>query len=243
MGRSQSSAPRLALTCGASAGSCSSVAAIADLVGYGTAADYEGAGAAPALDNTTAAVRGDDGCADTDVNPSDFAAAAPTPRNSSAAASSCGAEPPPGGGISQGAAVDIDIQPVLSIVLERPSVSFGNASAGATPAPVSERVTVVSNTASGYALTAHRTAFLPADLPLGVAGTAPSGGQLGPSLVGGAMAPIPIAPAADLLVGTTAARSAVPGDVWDTRLGFVSPLPVVAAGHYAATVTFTVIGR
>ena len=231
-----------ALTCGASAGSCSTVAAIADLVGYGTAADYEGAGAAPALDNTTAAVRGDDGCADTDANPSDFTAAAPTPRNSSAAASSCGAEPPPGGGISQGATVDIDIQPVLSIALERPSVSFGNASAGSTPAPVSERVTVVSNTASGYALTAHRTGFLPADLPLGVAGTAPSGGQLGPSLVGGAMATIPIAPAADLLVGTTAAERAR-----GRRLGHAPRLrltaPAVAAGRYAATVTFTVIGR
>ena len=45
------------LTCGASAGSCSAVTSIADLVGYGTAADYEGGGAAPTLDNTTAAVR------------------------------------------------------------------------------------------------------------------------------------------------------------------------------------------
>ena len=33
------------------------------------------------------------------------------------------------------------------------------------------------------------------------------------------------------------------GDVWDTRLGFISPLPVVPAGRYTATVTFTVIGR
>jgi hypothetical protein len=57
------------------------------------------------------------------------------------------------------------------------------------------------------------------------------------------MAALPIAPAADLLVGTTTARSAAAGDVWDTRLGFVSPLPVVPAGRYTATVTFTVIGR
>ena len=104
-------------------------------------------------------------------------------------------------------------------------------------------MTVVSNHAGGYALTVHRTAFLPADLPLGIAGTAPSGGTIGGSLAGGATAAIPIAPAPDLLIGTTAAQSAPTGDVWDTRLGFVSPIPVVTAGRYAATVTFTAIGR
>ena len=231
------------LTCGASAGSCSTVPSVADLVGYGAAADYEGSGAAPDLDNTTAAVRGGDGCTDTDANASDFAAGTPTPRNSSAAVAACGGTPPPAGSVSQTASVDIDIQPVISIALERPTVSFGNATSGATPAPVSERVTVVSNNDAGYAVTARRTAFLPADLPLGIAGTAPAGGQIGGPLTGGAMAAIPVAPAPDLLVGTTTARSAATGDVWDTRLGFVAPLPVVAAGRYAATVTFTVIGR
>jgi hypothetical protein len=231
-----------ALACGAAAGSCSAVTAVADLVGYGTASDYEGAAAAAAIDNTTAATRGSGGCDDTDANSVDFAAAAPTPRNSSSAVLTCGTEPPPIG-VSQSATVDVDIQSVLSISLERPSVSFGNAATGSTPAPVSERVTVISNSANGYAVTVHRAAFLPADLPLGVAGTAPSGGQIGPALAGGAMAAIPIAPAADLLVGTTAARSVAAGDVWDTRLGFVSPLPVVPAGRYTATVTFTVIGR
>lgn len=231
-----------ALTCGATAGSCSAVTAVADLVGYGSAADFEGA-AAPAIDNTTAATRASDGCVDTDANGSDFTAAAPSPRNAASATVGCGTVPPPVGGVSQSATVDVDIQSVLSIALERPGVSFGNATTGSTPTPVSERVTVVSNNAAGYSVTVHRTAFQPADLPLGVAGTAPTGGQIGPALAGGAMASIPIAPAADLLVGTTAARSAGAGDVWDTRLGFVSPLPVVPAGRYTATVTFTVIGR
>jgi hypothetical protein len=232
-----------ALTCGATAGSCSAVASVADLVGYGTAADHEGTAAAPAIDNTTAAIRASGGCTDTDANATDFTAETPAPRNTSSAATTCGTQPPPTGGASQSATVDIDIQPVLSIALERSSVSFGNATTGATPAPVSERVTVVSNNAAGYAVSVHRTAFQPADLPLGVAGTAPSGGQIGGGLAGGAMAAIPTPPAADLLVGTTAARSAPAGDVWDTRLGFVSPLPVVPAGRYTATVTFTVIGR
>ncbi len=231
-----------ALACGATPGSCSAVTSVADLAGYGTASDYEGGAAAAPIDNTTAATRGSGGCDDTDANGADFTSAAATPRNSSNAVLTCGSEPPPGG-VSQGATVDVDIQSVLSISLERPGVSFGNATTGSTPAPVSERVTVTNNNASGYAVTVHRTAFLPADLPLGVAGTAPSGGQIGPALAGGAMAAIPTAPTADLLVGTTAARSAAVGDLWDTRLGFVAPLPIVPAGRYTATVTFTVIGR
>ena len=155
----------------------------------------------------------------------DFVAGDPAPRNSSSAAVTCGVVPPPTGGASQGATVDIDIQSALSIALERPAVSFGNATTGSTPAPVSERVTVVSNNASGYSVTVRRTAFLPADLPLGIAGTAPSGGQIGPALAGGAIAAIPIPPVADLLVGTKTAQSAPTGDVWDTRLGFAVAAP------------------
>jgi Lamin Tail Domain len=231
------------LTCGASAGSCSADPLVADFIGYGSATDYEGGGPAPAISNTTAALRAGDGCADTDTSSTDFSAAAPTPRNSSAAAAPCAGAPPPAGSVSANAAVDIDIQPVLSIALERPSISFGNAASGDRPASVSERVTVASNHATGYALTVHRAAFRPADLPLGLSATAPSGGQLGSALAGGAMAPVPIAPAADLLIGTTSAPSVPAGDAWAANVGFVSALPVVAPGRYSATVTFTVIGR
>jgi Lamin Tail Domain len=229
-----------ALACG---GSCSADPLVVDLVGYGSATDYEGTGAAPAIGNTTAALRAGDGCTDTDANSSDFSAAAPTPRNSAAPAAPCSAPPPPTGGVSQDAPVDIDVDSVLSIALERPSISFGHAAAGETPAPVSERVTVSSNHTTGYALTIHRSAFSPADLPLGLSASAPAGGQLGGQLAGGAMVGIPIAPAADLLIGTTSAPSAPAGDAWATNVGFVSPLPFVAPGRYTATVTFTVIGR
>ena len=102
---------------------------------------------------------------------------------------------------------------------------------------------MASNHTTGYALTVHRSAFAPADLPLGLSASAPAGGQLGGGLAGGAMAAIPIAPAADLLIGTTSAPSAPAGDAWATNVGFVSPLPFVTPGHYTATVTFTVIGR
>jgi Lamin Tail Domain len=232
-----------ALGCGASAGSCAAVGSVADLVGYGGAVDYEGSGPAAALDNATAAVRASDGCTDTDDNAADLSAAAPSPRNTSSAVTVCGSEPPSGGDVTQSASVDVDVQSALSITLERSSVSFGSAATGTTPTPVSEQVTVVSNVATGYALTAHRTAFVPADLPLGIAGTAPGGGQIGAALAGGAIAALPVVPATDLLVGTTTAPSAGAGDVWDTRLGFVAPLPGVPAGRYSATVTFTVIGR
>lgn len=232
-----------ALTCGGSAGSCSGDPAVADLVGYGSATDYEGGAPAPAISNTTAAVRAADGCADTDANSSDFSAAAPTPRTSAAAAAPCSGGAPPAQSTSQTAAVDVDVEPVLSITLERPGISFGKAAAGDTPTPVSERVTVASNAAAGYALTVHRSAFQPADLPLGVSAAAPAGAQLGGKLGGGAIAPIPIAPAPDLLVGTTSAPSVPTGDAWPANIGFASPLPVVTPGHYTATVTFTVIGR
>jgi len=232
-----------ALTCGAAAGSCSADAAVADLIGYGSATDYEGSGPAPAISNTTAALRAADGCTDTDTNSGDFSAQPPAPRNSTVPVAPCAGAPPPAGSVSANAGVDIDIQPLLSIALERPTISFGQGVAGETPSSVSERVTVASNRPTGYALTVHRTAFVPSDLPLGLTAAAPAGGQLGGQLLGGAMAAVPIAPAVDLLVGTTSAASTPAGDAWATAVGFTSPLPLVSAGHYTATVTFTAIGR
>jgi hypothetical protein len=217
-----------ALSCGASAGSCSGIPGIQDLVGYGSAADYEGAGAAPAPSATASIARAGGGCADSDDNAADFTSASPSPQSSAASAAACSAPSPGSGG---DAAVNVDVQPVLSLSLDHPTLSFPNAVPGTIPAPASEQVTVTSNDASGYSLGVHRTAFSPADLPLGIAvGSA-------------ALAPVPVAPAADLLLGTTGAPSAAGGDAWTTSVGFVAPLPVVPAGHYTATLTFTVIGR
>ena len=220
----------VALTCGATAGSCSSAPLVEDLVGYGSATDYEGVGPAPALSNTTAAVRAGGGCTDTNANATDFTAVAPAPRNALSPSTSCsaGSAPSP----SASAAVDVDVQPVLSLSLERSSLSFGNVVSGSAPTPISEKVTVVSNNGSGYALTVHRSAFAPNDLPLGIA--APAGGSL---------VSIPISPAPDLLIASSATPSAPAGDVWPTSIGFASVLPVVGPGHYTATLTFTVIGR
>lgn len=232
-----------ALACGASPGSCSANPLVEDLVGYGAAADYEGAGAAQGLSATEAAVRAGDGCTDSDANAADFAAAAPSPRNSSATLQPCAAEPPPSGGVSADASVEVDVQPVLSIALERSSLSFGAVAAGASPAPISERVTVLSNNGTGYALTVHRSAFAPSDLPLALQASAPSGGTLGAAFAGGAFVPVPIGASSALTVGTTAAPSAASGDVWPTNVGFAGPLPAVAPGRHTATLTFTAIAR
>jgi uncharacterized protein len=79
------------LACNGGTVACSAdqLAQIIDLVGYGNADFFEGA-AAPALTSTTAALRAQDGCADTDNNAADFSAGTPAPRNTTSAASSCG---------------------------------------------------------------------------------------------------------------------------------------------------------
>jgi predicted extracellular nuclease len=229
-----------AVACGATAGSCSAVAAVHDLVGYGSAIDYEGAAPADALDNASAAVRAGNGCTDTDSSAADFTTAAPAPRTTTAAAISCSGATGSG---SQGAVVDIDVQSTLSISLEHATLSFGSAVVGQTPVPVGEKVTVTSTDAQGYTLMAHRSAFTPADLPLGVGSTAPAGGLVNALFGGGALLVLPVGAAAELLVGTTTAASVAGGDVWPTRLGFTSALPAVPPGHYSSTVTYTVIAR
>jgi hypothetical protein len=216
-----------ALTCA----TCDAVASIEDFVGWGTASDFEGAAAADAPSNTTALLRAGAGCTDSNANASDFALGDPAPRTSASPAATCSSGSSPGTG-SAGASVSVDVQSMLSMTLERASIGFGSAFAGETPAAVSERVTVVSNNPTGYALTVHRSAFAPADLPLGVGLTSSS-----PQL------PIPIAPATDLFLGSSSAATPAAGDVWPATIGFTGPLPAVPPGHYTATVTFTVIAR
>ena len=219
-----------ALSCGASPGSCSADASVEDLVGYGSASDYEGSGAAPAPSATTALARADAACTDADDNAADFSAAAPDPLNSSSPASICSTTTPPAGA-SASAGVDVDVQPVLSIALDHATLSFPAAVPGTTPGPLPENVTVTSNDPSGYTLTVHRTAFSPQDLPLGI------------GVGAGGLAAVPVAPAPDLLLASASGPSADGGDEWAASVGFVSPLPVVPAGHYTATLTFTVIGE
>src|SRR5439155_25905699 len=77
----------LVTTTTALSGNCPTGADIIDFVGYGSAANcFKGAAPAPAPSNTTAAIRGSGGCAETGNNASDFATGAPNPRNSASPA-------------------------------------------------------------------------------------------------------------------------------------------------------------
>jgi PLD-like domain/Lamin Tail Domain len=73
-------------------GTCPSSSSIVDFVGYGSANCSEGT-PAPGLNNTTAILRADSGCSDTDSNSSNFSTGSPSPRNSSSAANQCGGIP------------------------------------------------------------------------------------------------------------------------------------------------------
>ncbi len=65
-------------------------ALIVDLVGYGSSGYYEGSGPAGVLSNSTAAIRKENGCQDTDDNAADFDVDTPAPRNSAAPTNRCG---------------------------------------------------------------------------------------------------------------------------------------------------------
>jgi hypothetical protein len=73
-------------------GACPVNPAIVDLVGYG-AANCSEVSPTPVLSNTTAAVRKNNGCIDTDNNLNDFVVVGPIPRNSAAPANYCGGDP------------------------------------------------------------------------------------------------------------------------------------------------------
>ena len=62
---------------------------------------------------------------------------------------------------------------------------------------------MTSNDSNGYSLGVDRTAFAPADLPLGI------------GVGGAALAAVPVAPASDLVLGTASAPSAPGGDALD----------------------------
>jgi hypothetical protein len=68
---------------------CPATSGVVDLVGWGTAGCFEGSAAAPATSATTAALRGNNGCIDTDDNSADFSAGTPAARNANTAQVGC----------------------------------------------------------------------------------------------------------------------------------------------------------
>jgi len=85
------------LGCNGGTSPCSpaQLALIVDLVGYGNADFFEGAGPAPAIDVQTAAFRLVSGCQDTNYNAADFGTNPPTPRNTASPFVNCSAPTDP----------------------------------------------------------------------------------------------------------------------------------------------------
>ena len=86
-----STAGKVALVSNTTALAVANPTTAVDLVGYGAANGFEGAGPAPGLSNTTAAIRAGAGATDTDNNSADFTAGTPAPRYT-------GGDAIPGGG-------------------------------------------------------------------------------------------------------------------------------------------------
>ena len=116
------------LACNGGSTTCSAAqrALIVDLVGYDGANFFEGAAAAPALTNTTAAIRALGGCTDTENNSADFSAGAPLPRNTATAPASCVAAPAVASVTPANAAVDVPVTADINVTFTKPVTVSGS---------------------------------------------------------------------------------------------------------------------
>jgi hypothetical protein len=81
------------LACGGTAGSRCSTTKVIDEVGYGLVSDFEGTQPTLPLTNTTAAIRKNGGCTDTNDNRKDFTVDTPAPLNSGSDPAACPTPP------------------------------------------------------------------------------------------------------------------------------------------------------
>ena len=206
-------------------GTCPSASAT-DFVGYGNANCFEGSGAAPVLNNTTAALRHDGGCRDTGDNAADFAGVnPPIPRNTASPLAPCGGGADPG---APSVACPIGVRTVEGyatgavVTATVPSGQVTDlAVTSVTPAPVAGALALV-DVAPGA--TASATLLVPADLRLA---TPASAAQVGPLSV-----EITATTDAGLTGTCTAAVNVIPlvpvgavqGATADGQTSFTSPL-------------------
>jgi predicted extracellular nuclease len=95
---------------------------VLDVVGFGSANYFEGGGPTPAPANSTAVLRKDGGCLDSDANSTDFVVGAPTPRNTGSARNVCG-----GGGGGGGGGGTPGPQPIVTSCPASVNVAQGTA--------------------------------------------------------------------------------------------------------------------
>jgi hypothetical protein len=131
------------IACNGGSNPCSAdqLAVMVDLVGFGGANFFEGSGAAPALNNTTAAFRENGGCKDTDDNAADFSTGAPAPRNTASPQEPCPVHP----GVTATAPADgaegVPLNAQIGVTFDRPVTVSG------------EWITLVCTTSGTHALT------------------------------------------------------------------------------------------
>lgn len=156
-------------------GTCPLGGPVVDFVGYGGANCFEGAGAAPGLSNTTAALRGGAGCTETDSNAADFASGAPTPRNSASGTTVCGAVGLSGTGAADPASVAQGGSVLLTVAV---TPATNPPSTGIT---VTGDLTGIGGAASALLLDDGTSGDVTAgDLVFSLATTVPSGTLAGP---------------------------------------------------------------
>jgi hypothetical protein len=120
-----------------------------------------------------------------------------------------------------------------------PNLSVDDSSATGQAATVN----VISNSRTGYALSASRTAFSPAaSIPLGISvATAPTGTTLHASLAGNANVAVPTSGSQEIgRRGSAPFITSALGDDWATSVN-VGPVGFVEDGNHTSTVTFTAV--
>jgi predicted extracellular nuclease len=96
-----------------------------DFVGYGAANCAEGSSPAPALSNSTAALRAGGGCTDSNVNGDDFATGAPAPRNMASPANMCAGGGQPVLTVADGSSGEQAPSVLLQVTLSQPAGAGG----------------------------------------------------------------------------------------------------------------------
>ncbi|GLX00572.1 ExeM/NucH family extracellular endonuclease [Microtetraspora sp. NBRC 16547] len=130
------------LVCNGSTTPCTDeqMALVADLVGYGAANFFKGT-PAPALTNSTAGIRKNGGCADTEDNGADFDVTAPAPRNSATPPAPCGGgDPSPSASPTVSPSVSPSASPTTSA---SPSPSASPTPTDTCDTPITHRIAQV----------------------------------------------------------------------------------------------------
>jgi hypothetical protein len=132
---------RVALVNGTTAlSACPTTPDVIDLVGYGTSVCFEGSAATAALTATNAAIRNNNGCAETNNNGADFTVAPAAPKNSASPVVACGVVPV-GPAITAGAVNNFGNVVVLT---NSASQSFSISGSNLTGAPGNITITAPS---------------------------------------------------------------------------------------------------